>query len=268
MHFKELLEQLQGHPMAEPKVLYRSVSLPELKDILKTGKVTGRQNTFNEFEERRHVFFGDVLNDELIFQGEDHSRVASVALAGHGIHQRFKDNHDAKTAAKQEIESALDAHMARINASRTRRGLEPIDAESRNDFRWAVPKELWKEHDKYEDRDRAMRKKYIEMLRAWEKKYRGKLAEQPYSSAVLQTKPISGGVEYSTDSQMKGMHEYGFDSGQVTLADIDKVYLIKDRKIVKQATPDQLPRLLRPAKLDRTAVPAGSVPGEPDPARG
>ena len=66
-------------PMRGPKVLYRSVSVPELLDICRSGTIRGGMNRFNPADRRPLVFFADTLDDRLISQGEHIHRQAYYA---------------------------------------------------------------------------------------------------------------------------------------------------------------------------------------------
>jgi len=66
--------------------------------------------------------------------------------------------------------------------------------------------------------------------------------ESAFTSAVLQTRPISGGAHYSKQHGGSGMgpnDEYGFHPGDVTFDDIAKVYLVKNGKVVAELSPEQ-----------------------------
>lgn len=114
--------------MRKATVLYRSVSLPELRDICVTGAVTGGRNLFNLYDPREDVFFGDALSPELIRQGEYIDRQVKFALHHHAAGRRFR-----------LTEATVDGHVSRIFAAMKATGvLIDVDPDLVFDFRWDI----------------------------------------------------------------------------------------------------------------------------------
>lgn len=95
------------------------------------------------------------------------------------------------------------------------------------------------------DKERSLRKKYLELHKKTVSKIRNETRKQEYTSAIIETKPIKG-LHYSKSHGISGMgdvDEYGVPSGKVTLDDLTKIYLIKNSKIVKKIAPSELTTL-------------------------
>lgn len=231
--------------MVEPKVLFRSVSIPELADIWLRGDIQGGKSDFNSFEHRSYVFFGDTFNAELISQGEEIARQVSHGLKDHQAHRSMR-------ALGTEIadQKRLLGHMLRDQAS-YRYSLPNDDLISRAaDGDWSgrieikqllKPRALaaMRELDDLLDQRAQLRTVY---QGAYEKEYpktENRVAAYSFSSAVLQTRPVDGGVEYPTNSGMT-QQEYGFQPGEITVHDIAKVFWIKNSKIVGESGPDDI----------------------------
>lgn len=223
--------------MEEAKVLFRSVSLRELKDIFERGEVIGGQNQFNDFEHRKWVFFGDQITDQLIGQGEEVSRQASHMMNDHRVHHEFR-------RIKQNIEFWANFIRNRL----TRLGVEFDEdmmlglihqGEHRGYFlRLAATMETGREKyfEAIDEIQRQvsevsdLRNTYREAHRNYESGIALQNQHRKATSAILVTKPLSGGLHYSKNFGKSGFQtdEYGFHSGQVKASDIDKVIFIKD----------------------------------------
>lgn len=79
-----------------PTVLFRSVSLAEMDDIVRTGSVSGGGNGFNGFDRRPFVFFSPSPTERCIGQGEEVDRAAAQAVVkAHGTAPfEGKDGHE------------------------------------------------------------------------------------------------------------------------------------------------------------------------------
>ena len=240
---------------SEPKVLYRSVSIPELIDILKTGKVVGRQNRFNGFDPRRFVFFADTLTDKVIGQGEEIDRQAMVAMENDPIHQEFDAlEQQLKELTKREADAVWFAvernpRLGEIYqiTSATYAAFLQGDEEAERAFSRAVHRvpaiaKLAQQRLKIYEKLNKLREKYRTKHRKTEDQLRAKWGKSPYSSAVIVTKPVGGGLHYSHEHGKSGMgqeDEYGFLPGRVTWEDIDKVILMKAGQPVKTVSYDE-----------------------------
>ncbi len=250
-------DHYKPRPMTKAKVLYRAVSIPELSDIRMRGRVLGGQNRFNEFEHRRWVFFGDKLNDELISQGEDTERQAIHKMSSHAILRAMKRLMDDRKEEALMVITQLE-----------KAGLEPCDdyhgfyrpyvenfLEGYNS-RW-IMKFFWKLDDegkiarannsrrKMDEMTREideLQDRYRNLIRAEHDLIKARLVPLKVSSAVIVTKPIKGGIHYSKSFGKSGMtqDEYGFESGQITLDDIDKILLVKKGQVIGEMTPEEL----------------------------
>lgn len=229
----------EGQLMQEPMVLYRSVSLPELVDIARRGVVSGGGNTFNAFDPRPDVFFADKIDDLLIGHGEHVPRQVTFAMRGHVSSRRID-------LVRELITRRADFILAQLDDDRV-----AYDRYSADDFRLGFLVSKFRRlsfrtrrgnGQTYAQHFRALRRllRKQEALaadydREWHLRHRAAerhLRDLPYSSAILVTRPISGGCVYSTASGFcgHGEREYGFRLGQVTLADLAEIILIKDRR--------------------------------------
>ena len=98
--------------MTEPKVMHRAVSLEEWEHIKRTGEITGGANSFNAFDQRKHVFFGAEASDKVIYQGEDITRRAEYQVQNGELGAKFKKLLDQKQALGEQSE----AHKAELLA--------------------------------------------------------------------------------------------------------------------------------------------------------
>jgi hypothetical protein len=258
--------------MTEAKPLFRSVSLPELLDIAKTGKIMGGGNVFNEFDPRRYVFFGDQISDELIFQGADTERQAQMLLKDHPIHGRFKALNDKLAAARAQVVQGVREHIWEINQYREDAGHAPLQVDenlldafvegnssTERQIRELLPHnskdpiyKMWVSYQKLKDKVNPLQAQYREIFRKTHNAHADKINARPITSAILETKPLTGGLEYSEDAgSLTGMDlpEYGFERGAVTLDDVIKVYWVKDRKIISSGSPDTILPTLREVGL-------------------
>lgn len=250
--------------MASPKVLYRAVSLPELVDIFRKGQIVGGGSSFNDFEQRRWVFFGDSL-EAVIGQGEDVSRQASHELRQHAINGQFRDLTERFMALAREFVEGSKRDLARMNAERRAENWKPIEVpdetweyalagsdsalwEIWEKVGWIKHKQVWTTLRKIEDQRNKLQNRFIDMLNRRTDAMTKAIEKKPVSSAVIETKPISGGLHYSGQhgkSAMPDADEYGFRPWTVTLSDIERVHFIKDGRVVASVPVDQVSGMLR-----------------------
>lgn len=260
-------DKMHPRAMVEPKTLYRAVSLPELADIAKTGEIRGKGNRFNGFDPRPYVFFGDTINSDLIYQGEEIERQASAAMSDHEIHQRFEQITAARDKIKVKMVTYGKAALVKANKAQAKAGrrqivLEPDEIErlERNELpnrlvnmvNFDEPyRALRAQLQQLSKDEQALRDEYKQHFRSEYAKHKSWVDEQPISSAILQTKPITGGAHYSSAHGQTGFSdaEYGFWPGQVKLSDIVKVHYVKDGQIINRAPPDTISTTL--AKLSQ-----------------
>lgn len=260
-------DKMHPKPMVEPKTLYRSVSLPELADIVRTGEIRGKGNRFNGFDPRHYVFFGDKIDDSLIWQGEETERQAATALGDHEIHKRFEALNSERERLKAKMAAYGKAAFEKANRAAAKAGrrvvrLDPDEIEKleRNELPNRIASMI-----SFEEPYRALRAQFQQLSKdeqtlrdEYKQHYRAELSnidawvkEQPISSAILQTKPITGGAHYSSAHGDTGFSdaEYGFWPGQVKLSDLVKVHYVKDRKVIDTASPETISSTL--AKLSQ-----------------
>ena len=258
-------DKMHPKPMVEPKTLYRSVSLPELADIAKTGEIRGKGNSFNGFDPRPYVFFGDTIDESLIWQGEETERQASAALSDHDIHKRFAELQAARERIKERMTAYGKVAFDKANRAATKAGrrvvtLDPDEIEKldRNELPNRIVsminfdepyRAMRSELQKLTKDEQALRDEFRQHFRAERSNIEAWIAQLPISSAILQTKPITGGAHYSRAHGDTGFSdaEYGFWPGQVKLSDIVKVHYVKDRKVIDTASPETISSTL--AKL-------------------
>lgn len=213
-------EGYEYRDQTEPKALFRAVSPEEWAQIQRDGEIRGGLNTFNGFDPRREVFFGDVLNDELIAQGEDVARRAEYAIQQSALQKRYQ---------------RLQARLGELNAQYEAQRTELIEdgytsaAAGMHPSMQAISKKRRALQDSLAD-VQAKAREQIQQIIATK---RTEDAERGYSSVVLETQPVSGGRIYSgRHSGMRG-DEYGLDPGAVKLTDVVRVHYVKDRKVLR-----------------------------------
>lgn len=213
-------EGYEYRDLTEPKALFRAVSPEEWAQIQRDGEIRGGLNTFNGFDPRREVFFGDALNEELIAQGEDVARRAEYAIQQSDLQKRYQ---------------RLQAQLGELNAQYEARRTELIEdgytsaAAGMHPSMQAISKKRRALQDSLAD-VQAKAREQIQQIIATK---RAEDAERGYSSVVLETRPVSGGRIYSgRHSGMRG-DEYGLDPGAVKLADVVRVHYVKDRKVLR-----------------------------------
>lgn len=242
-------DSFHPQPMTEPRVLYRSVSIEELKDIWMRGEIVGGRNRFNGFDSRQYVFFADEISDMLVHQGEEIERQASHSLGGHEIHSRFRVLGTEITDQARLILHMMQGAGVKYDPNyeagflrgdhiyKMQDATQSVFGTTRANLRTAF-QEL---HSLVEQRDRLY-DEYRQLLRGEGKTIRDRLSPLPISSAILVTKPIMGGLHYSSDHGQTGFGdaEFGFAPGQVTSENISEVIFIKAGKEVGRCAYDDL----------------------------
>lgn len=246
-------------PMAGERVLYRSVSLPELSDVISRGAVSGRGNAFNEFDARPFAFFGDRVTDRLVFQGEDVERQAMTALQGEQVFLEFEHVlKQARSAAetfaaaceervrsgerlRPAMDFAEDLKLARV-------GSDLAISRLANGFFAPQPelKRLKARMDGFEERIAELRGRYARMSESWMEEERAARESYPFTSAILETQPISHGFHYSHEFGSSGMgddDEFGFHPDSVSLDDVTRIHLVRDGRTFDAAGPDRFESL-------------------------
>lgn len=265
-----LMGGFKPRPMSESLVLYRSVSLHELRDIYQTNLIVGGGNLFNLFDPRHQVFFADAMEDRVIRQGEYLDRQVTLALHDHESSRRI-------SLAHAKVDGQVQLILAEMRAA----GIpyDP-DPEMEFEFRWDIDRRPIRRAIKR--RGKALRSRFRELFASLEAAERESaaadaaqsaisekmlkdraswLSRQPYTSAVLVTYPLLGGLLYTGYSCLLGEREYGFEPGQVTLDDVAEVILIRFQKEVGRCAPEDLSQHLqrisweRPYPADRLSHP-------------
>lgn len=211
----------------KPMVLHRSVSPEEWAAIQSTGSVAGGLNKFNPWDKRREVFFGAEPNEKLLHQGGERSRRAEYAVMN------------------GKLQAALDACLKRIAQAdgellelAEELGFDAAD-EVPHGVRMTDPgwQRVAKKKTKLREREKAIRDEARDVTRAKMNALADQDEARGYEAVLLTTKPLAGARMYQgAHSGMGEDAEFGMESGAVTLADIDQVRYIKDRKLFDTPT--------------------------------
>jgi hypothetical protein len=233
--FKPEEDTFSPRLMDEPKVLYRSVSLPELEDIFHRYAVVGGGNKFNDFEHRPWVFFADQITDQLIGQGEEIDRQASHMLRSHSVHYEYRRlseqiqfwaNFVKKRLNRLNIEfdeEYWEGLYHGHNYHYFMKFLGQID-NGRQKYADALDeiRRLDNERSELNGVYRTAHKQMAQGLKLMQ-------ADRKATSAIIVTKPLKGGLHYSKEFGKSGFQtdEYGFHSGQVKAHDLDQVIFVQ-----------------------------------------
>lgn len=206
----DLERRTRSFVLREPTVLYRSVSLAGLRDLLVTGVVRSPLNRWHAVDLRRIVLFGDELRS-VVFQGEDPRRAVLCTLASHPEY--------------------LSVRAARGVVSRVNGDTTPAECKAA------------KEHLRLaEQRLNAV----IEPLVAAEK---GRREQASASSVVMRTVPLTGARVWPHGHRLNRMYgiiaEYGFGDSVVSVRQVDAILFVKDAKVVGETTPEAACDMLR-----------------------
>lgn len=233
------------------QVLYRSVSLPELIDIFKTGKILGRGNVFNDFDKRKYVFFGISPSEKLLYQGSEIERMIITSLEKHAIHAQFDELTARIEQNKVDIEEEIDELIEDANSDREYHNEKLLDKDNphtRRAFRLRVSSKILNLSHKLHDMEQKLRTKYREVLYKKMDQEKAKHETMLYTYALIKTFPISGGLHYSDAHGASGMgeeDEYGFRSGQITMDDIDTITLYKNKEAIFSGKPDEVKNFMK-----------------------
>lgn len=246
-------------PMQEERVLFRSVSLPELVDVISRGAVSGAGNRFNEFDSRPFAFFGDRVTDSLMFQGEDLERQAMTALSGEQVFVEFehacRQALDVSSAFANECERLREAGLrtrAHLDVAReiklARSGSDLAMSRLANGFygRQTELDRLKDKADGLEAQISELRRRYQAMAASWLDEEKLAREKYPFTSAIVETRPISHGFHYSLAFGSSGMgddDEFGFHKDSVRLDDIVRVHCVAGGRVLRTAKADDLEAL-------------------------
>ena len=216
------IDEPPSHAMTEPKVMHRAVSPEEWEHIKRTGEITGGANSFNAFDQRKHVFFGAEASEGVVRQGEDVTRRAEYQLQNGEIGARFAKLLEQKKTLSDQAE----AHKAELLAGG--KSLTGVKWDPKFKRLSAKLTELQSAIGALQSEFRAAASDKIKQLRAED-------AARGYTSVVLETRPIDGGKRYTgKHSGMGDEDEFGFEPGHVKLADVTRVRYMKDGKQVRE----------------------------------
>ena len=223
--------------MCEARVLYRSVSLPELADIGRTGRITGGGNRFNPVDTRRDVFFADRIDPLLIGHGEHVPRQVHFVLR-----DSRANRHAGLIFDRIEKRASLILDHLRLDGF-------TIDPDLAEDFIYGqsvgrirrlsfkAKRSRWLG---YAEQFRAMRRllrcqhsiesRYAELVERTHDAIKLERTRACFTSAILVTHPVTGGRLYEAAHGVcgHGEREYGFDPGQLGTNDLAEVIWIKD----------------------------------------
>lgn len=264
-------------PMEAAIPLFRSVSLSELEDISVQGVVRGKGNVFNEFDGRRFVFFGSRITDRLVYQGEELERQALAALDREPVALEFEVRNKERSKLVADFSSAYDALLAEGRPMRAWVERERLEAMMKGGSAWAAGQlskafvrdegrlhEIAKGLSAVDARMGELRDAYAAVAREWmlrEKELRGHL---PFTSAVIETRPIGHGYHYSGAHGESGFgdeDEFGFHPGSVAADDLVRIHLVKDRRVVRVVPAASLAEVVEESSearmaADRTVAPS------------
>lgn len=246
-------------------ILYRSVSVPELVNICQSGVITGGGNCFNPLDDRADVFFADTIDDRLIRQGEYVDRQVTFSLKNHDVSRRSDQIAVQMERQANRILAELDRdgiRYSRDNAEYLGLGL----GQDRRKMRAAAFRGPRTAHGKYARLFREMARLTRESgtwATEYDKLYQEAFAERlqwlgslPFSSAILVTHPVSGGLIYAADGGWcgHGEREYGFAPGHVSFADVAEIIFIKACREADRCCPADLASRLGDVEAQAASV--------------
>jgi hypothetical protein len=110
-------------------------------------------------------------------------------------------------------------------------------------------RKLWIQYSGLRNKMEPLRTEFRKLVGGQYQTLKAASKDMPITSAIIETKPLAGGLEYSVRAgSMSGFGEaeYGFRPGQVTLDDVVKVHWVKDRQIISTGGPETIkPTLLQ-----------------------
>jgi len=255
----------------EPTPLYRAVSMDEMSHILETGAVKGGGNGFNGLETRRFVFFASALSDMTISQGEDTERQAAKRLSAHPVVAEYDAAEKALDDFLLDILNKCQDRVYKMNEERAEEGWpllmnEPGDWEEfRNRFSkkfsdtvMLLPEsfKLFEKLSDLEDAVTDVQNRYLDLLRNYCDEVAREVASLSYSSAVIETVPISLGFHYSKSfgkSAFGDEDEFGLFPNQVKASDIVRVHWVKDGVVLRTTSLDEAPEIMEQIDRERAA---------------
>jgi len=239
------------HLINEPTVLFRSVSLEEMSHILETGAVKGGGNGFNDFETRPFVFFSPALTEKTMWQGEEAERQASQRLSRQPIIAEYEKAEKDLEEFWKDVEYRARRKVEDLNIERGEEGwpLLMTAADDWDKFRrpWGYntfhdivgylknSKMIFERLSDLEEAVEDVRNRYLALHRETTEEIARENKALTYSSAVIETVPITHGFHYSNTFGKSGMgeeDEYGLFPNQVTEDDIVRVHWVKDNVVI------------------------------------
>lgn len=236
--------------MTAPTVLYRSVSNAELSDIAARGTIQGRGNVFNPLDPRRFVFLAAGITPMLIEQGEDIGRQVETSLATHPSNLAFKALVEERRPLWAECAGLVEDALRRRHARTGEPGevdlsmLESVRHGSIAkvaDLTWGMSPE--EPLPRCLANLRRMANREADLTREWRVAYKALHAEMaeareglPFTSAILETVPLSHGFHYSKAFGGSGMgdeDEFGFYPESVALSDLTRIHVVRLGAVVE-----------------------------------
>jgi hypothetical protein len=212
--------------------IFRSVSPAEAEHIFATGSIQGGLNKFNDFDKRREVFFGQELTDNLIGQGEEIERRASYFLHDHPMHAEHAQTQKLFSKLAKELGLDTPDYEEKLQRIRT------LELEMRKGNRELRPK--LKQYESLKQKMDTQQSAYFKLYRNQVSIERDKNKLRPYTSIILEAHPKEGGNTYTGKGSGMGEHdEIGYPSNHITLQDVYKVHVVKDKKVIEICTPEE-----------------------------
>jgi hypothetical protein len=257
----------------EPTVLFRSVSLEEMSHILEIGAVKGGGNGFNDFETRPFVFFSPALTEKTMWQGEEAERQASQRLSKQPIVAEFERAERELEEFLKEVEDRARRKVEEINIEREEEGW-PLLMTAPDDWdkfrrRWSYntfndivgylknSKKIFEKMSDLEDAVDGVRNRYLDLHRETTEEIARENKALTYSSAVIETVPITHGFHYSNSFGKSGMgeeDEYGLFPNQVTEDDIVRVHWVKDNVVLRTTDLEGAREIMEQIDRERAAL--------------
>lgn len=266
-------DSYQPNVINEPTVLFRSVSLEEMSHILETGAVMGGGNGFNDFETRPLVFFSPALTEKTVWQGEEAERQATHRLSKHPINAEFEKAERELEEFWKDVEYRAKEKVRELNIEREEEGwpllmTEPDDWDKfrrpwgYNTFHDIVgylknSKKIFERLNDLDDAVRDVRNRYLDLHRETTEEIARENKALTYSSAVIETVPITHGFHYSNSFGKSGMgeeDEYGLFPNQVTEDDIVRVHWVKENVVLRTTDLDGTREVIEQIDRERASL--------------
>lgn len=222
--------------LTQPAVLYRSVSVWELRAIWSSGRIDGGGNSFSGFDDRPFVFFADRITPFLIFQGEDIERTACRNVK---ILYADKEKRLTETLISVQHDQRRWAEDA---SRRLGAAVKFYGEDAPTDAAWqAVHARMsaWsEERDRINEMFRWNVRCELDALKA-------DLRDRPFTSAILETSPLSGCRIYEGNfGEGSREPEYGFLPGEVKIDDLARVHPVAGKEILDSLPISELDALM------------------------